>query len=154
MSSIKRCPRARRQATASFTASVLPTMTSQIWLVNAAICFFVSKRISGSRSFASNEECIGRPINDRWCSKSCAAFSSTSREYKWIWIEPNHPPCSRGRRQVVAQASSDSSLLRISRQDARWPHSQDGCANGARFSGQDLTKGGQEYFHLALFADS
>src|SRR5437667_4511251 len=27
-------------------------------------------------------------------------------------------------RQVVAQASSDSSLLRISRQDARWPHSQ------------------------------
>src|SRR5438477_1779867 len=57
-------------------------MTSQIWLVNTAICFFVSKRISGSRSCASRLECIGRPINDRWCSKSCAAFSSISWEYK------------------------------------------------------------------------
>src|SRR5438046_8681075 len=130
-------------------------MTSQIWLVNAAICFFVSKRISGSRSFASKVECIGRPINDRWCSKSCAAFSSISREYKWIRIEPNHPPCSRGRRQVVEQASSDSSLLRISRQDARWLHSQDGCAtNGARFSGQDLTKEGQGCLHPDVYASS
>src|SRR5438105_10708788 len=128
-------------------------MTSQIWPVNAAICFFVSKRVSGSRSFASKVECIERPINDRWCSKSCAVFSSI----------PQGNISGFGENQIIVPPLSGKlaaqnlkclkPVPRISGQDTR-PHRQDGCAtNGVCFSGQNLMEGGQKCLHLVLFAD-
>src|SRR5207248_10517667 len=152
-SSIKRWPRASRQATASFTASALPTITSQIWLVNAAICFLVSKRISGSRLFASKVECIERSINDRWCSKSCAAFSSIPQGNISGFGENqiNVPLVGEigGTKLEVLKACATNQRARCG-----CPNRQGGCAtNRVCFSGQNLMEGGQKCLHLVLFAD-